>query len=60
MMGEDCEIIVGLRDAEDRVWCRTCTFYVAVLPRTATEQFLGEPPIRVACPDVEAQRRLER
>jgi hypothetical protein len=51
-MSKDCEIIVGVRDADGRVWCRTCTFYVAVLPRTETERFFGEPPIRVACPNV--------
>lgn len=59
-MSEDCEIIVGVRDSEGRVWCRTCVCYVAIMPRTATERFLGEPPIRVACPDAEAQRRVGR
>jgi hypothetical protein len=50
MREEDCVIFVGKRDAEGRVWCQTCARYVATLPRTATERFIGQPPIRLTCP----------
>lgn len=47
---DECRIILGKRDPDGRVWCQTCMCYVAILPRTETERFFGEPPVRVRCP----------